>query len=111
MNVKMSEDAVIFKITEDETKTLLSGVVLKSDVRVGSDYFTIAIDPTMESRTLPELQLILHENSLVLKTTLKTVQALSDLGKISEGISVSMNDMKIVLQIDVRGNRNQKKFE
>ena len=104
MNVKISEEAITFKVTEEEMKTLLSGSVLKSDVRIGPDRFTIKIDPTEESDDIPPvLHPILQERALVLKTTAQTVQDLSALGKNKEGLSsISTNGMKVVLQVDVR---------
>ena len=102
MNVKIAEDAITFKVTESEMKTLLSGNALQSCVQIGPDRFVIGIDPISVGQGSSVLLPVLQERSLVLKTTLETVQALSALGKNKEGISMSTDGLKATLQLDIR---------
>lgn len=108
MNVKISQDSVTFKISEDELHLLMRGRALEQKTLMGSGEFVMVIDPNPQEfyedfRERP-LKLILDraESRLMLCTTMDEIQKLSDMGKSRDGLSAHIGGIDVFLQVDVR---------
>ena len=108
MNVKISEDSVTFKITEEEMKHLLTGSTLEKKILIGQSDFVMVIDPNpheyFEDFKEAPLKLILDraESCLTLCTTVDEIKKLSEMGKSREGLSAHIGGIDVFLQVDVR---------
>ena len=108
MNVKISEDSVTFKITEEEMKHLLTGSALEKKILIGQSDFVMVIDPNpheyFEDFKEAPLKLILDraESCLMLCTTVDEIKKLSEMGKSREGLSAHIGGIDVFLQVDVR---------
>lgn len=115
MNVKISENAVTFKITEDELNFLLTGKSLEKKILIGKNDFVMVIDPhppeyCADFKEAP-LKLILDraESCLILFTTMDEIRKLADMGKSRDGLSAHVGGLDILLQVDVRHDSREKK--
>lgn len=117
MNVKISEDSVTFKITEEELRTLLSGRMLEKKMMLGRGTFVVVIDPDpepfFEDAADHPLKLIhdKFETCLMLCTSKDNVQKLFDMGKCRDGLSCRADGMEVFLQVDVRGDSRAKNMQ
>ncbi len=108
MNVKIAEDSLTFKISEEELKILLSGTALEKKVMIGHNAFTMAVDPlpheSFDDAQEKPLKLILDrkESCLLLCTSMDDIQKLSDMGKSRDGLSAHIDGLDVFLQVDVR---------
>lgn len=109
MNVKITENSVTFKITEEEMNVLTEGEVLEKTVPVGTDGFVMAIDPTSEDSLL----LVFDDTKpcLTLRTTKEQIEKLVSMGKSKEGLSTHVNGLDVFLQVDLRADSRTRKKE
>jgi hypothetical protein len=115
MNVKISESAVTFKITEEELNYLLTGSALEQEILIGGNNFVMSIDPNPQEyfedfKEVP-LKLILDrsESCLMLCTTMDEIEKLSDMGKSRDGLSAHTGNLDIFLQVDIRKDSRSRK--
>ncbi len=110
MNLKIAENSVTFKITEEELKLLLSGRSLETIVPIAGNDFAMVIQPSKKDIEAP-LILILDrdESCLQLTTTNAQLQKLMDIGKNREGLSSMLNSLRVSLQVDVRADSRPRK--
>ena len=114
MNIKISEDSVTFKITEEEMKHLLTGSALEKKTLIGKSDFVMVINPNpheyFEDFKESPLKLILDraESCLMLCTTVEEIKKLSKMGKSREGISAHIDGINVYLQVDVRKDSRSK---
>lgn len=117
MNVKIGEDSVTFKITEEELRVLLSGHALEKKMMLGRGTFVVVIDPDpepfFEDAAEHPLKLIhdKFETCLILCTSKDNVQKLFDMGKNRDGLSCHVDGMDVFLQVDVRGDSRSKSLQ
>lgn len=110
MNVKISEDSVTFKISEEELGTLLSGKALEKKMMLGKGAFVIVIDPEPEpffdDAIEHPLKLIQDrfETCLMFCTSKENIQKLFNMGKSRDGLVCHADGMDVFLQVDVRGD-------
>ena len=116
MNVKITEKSIIFKVTEDELKILVTGQALERATPIGGRSFAMVIDPDpvpyFEGSTPDPLQLILDrdEACLIYCTSKDQIQKLVDMGKRKEGLMIHTdNGLKVFLQVDVRADSRPRK--
>lgn len=108
MKVKISEEAIVFKLAEVEMERLLAFHFLETKINIGQSHFCIAIDlnaykefPVYNEsslRLLPDRS----ESCLMLYTTPEEIQKLADMGKDRDGLSFRSGDVECFLQVDVR---------
>lgn len=110
MNVKIAENAVTFKITEEELDVLLNGQTLEKIVPMAASDFAMVIDPAGENSDVP-LKLIFghNESRLILCTSPEQIRTLAAMGKSREGLSCHWNGLDIALQVDVRADSRPRK--
>lgn len=115
MNVKISQNSVTFKISEDELHHLMNGHALEQKTLIGSSEFVMVIDPEPQEffedfREKP-LKLILDrsESCLMLCTTIEEIQKLNDMGKSRDGLSAHIGGIDVFLQVDLRQDSRPKK--
>lgn len=110
MNVKISEDSVTFKISEEELRTLLSGRSLEKKMMLGRGAFVVVIDPDPEpffdDAIEHPLKLIQDrfETCIMFCTSKENIQKLFDMGKSRDGLACHADGMDVFLQVDVRGD-------
>lgn len=110
MNVKFSENAVTFKITEQELNRLLTGAPLEQTLRIGLDDFSMSIDPGASEDGHAAMHILWDRPKarLSLRTTLDQIRELSAMGKSREGLSAHLGGMDVFLQVDVRKDSREK---
>lgn len=115
MKVKISEEAIVFKIAEAEMERLLADHFLETAVNIGQSRFCMAIDlkAYKESPDYKECPLrLLPDRSgpcLVLCTTPEEIQKLAEMGKDRDGLSFRSGDVECRLQVDVRNDSRSRK--
>lgn len=92
MNIRIGNQNIRFKVTEDELGQLLSGD-------------TLEINSLISARIIPNGSdiLVKHNNGeLILMVSKQRLLELMDMGKNREGISAQQGDLSLYLQVDVR---------
>ena len=108
MNVKIAEDSLTFKISEDELNTLLAGTALEKEIIIGGNAFTIAVDPLHHENAddAGEISLALtlacEKSCLRLCASMNDIKKLSDMGKNRDGLSARIDGLAVSLQVDMR---------
>lgn len=115
MKVKISEETVVFKLTEVEMERLLADQFLETKINIGQGHFYIAIDLNAHKefpdykesplRLLPDRS----ETCLMLYTTPEEIKKLADMGKDRDGLSFRSGDIECRLQVDVRNDSRSRK--
>lgn len=115
MKVKISEDAVVFKLAEVEMERLLADRFLETKINIGHSHLCIAIDLNAHKefpdykesslRLLPDRS----ESCLMLFTTPEEIRKLADMGKDRDGLSFRSGDIECCLQVDVRKDSRSRK--
>ncbi len=100
MNVKIAEDAVVFKITETELNALSSKGTLDCDIPLGGGLFALSIGAGAE----PGVALHGADGVTTLSLTVSAGQLgeLRDMGKNRDGLRIDHPDLDIRLQVDMR---------
>ena len=92
MNIKIEEQNIRFKITEEELNQLLSGAQLE-------------INALIFVRIIPKGSdvLVKHNNGeIVLTVPKQNLVELMDMGKSQSGLKMKQGDLSLSLQVDVR---------
>lgn len=115
MKVKISEETVVFKISEAEMERLLADQCLEIKINIGQSHFCIAIDlkaheefPDYKGtplRFFPDRS----ESCLMLYTTSEEIRKLADIGKDRDGLLFRSGDVECRLQVDVRNDSRSRK--
>lgn len=103
MNVKISENTAVFKISEDEMNRLATGEALRQDVSLGGGVLSLAINVGMDdAATAVTLAGGDGASVLTLTVTPEQVQALRDMGKNRDGLCIDSGGIEAHLQVDMR---------
>ncbi len=103
MNVKITDKAIIFKITEGELEQLVGGVNITKNIPLLPQAFTTIINAnTTHKKLIAELSPEENKVTLTLHAPQKYIQQLAEMGKNNDGISCSHNGVNIQLQVDVK---------
>jgi len=103
MNVKIEEQNLKFKISEEELKILLEGHCLNTKVSFLDKTLTIVLNPQGSTPEM-ESKLSCDEGDVYLTLFIPPVkiQELSVIGKNREGVKSQTNDNCLSLQVDIR---------
>ncbi len=103
MNVKIEDQNLRFKISEDELKTLLGGHSVHTKIIFLDKTLVVTINPNGRGKMMePKLILDEVEAYLNLLVSSSTMQVLSDLGKSREGLKQEVNGTSVTLQVDMK---------
>lgn len=99
MNVKFSENAVTFKISEEELYRLSNGQDVENIYALGG-----AVCHRIESvgDQKDEMMLVINDMSMILHVPMRHIKTLLNIGKNREGIHTNIGDTKLSLQVDIR---------
>ena len=105
MNIKIKEQNLRFKITEDELNSLLSGHCQHVKVTMLDKTLVVVINPQGRSEAM-EVKLIQDHNEVYLNIFVppEKLQELSDIGRNRKGIETNIKNLLISLQVDVRAD-------
>lgn len=110
MNVRITEESVTFKITEEELNILSTGQSIEKTVPIGGNDFAMVIDPDpteyfADFEKAP-LKLILDrdESCLMLCTSKDQIQRLVDMGRSKEGLRAHVKGLDVFLQVDLKAD-------
>lgn len=103
MNVRIEDQNLRFKITEDELKVLLDGHCLHVRVDLLEKSLVATINPNGHGRDI-EPKLVMNQNNTCLHLLVppSRVQALFDLGKNRDGLVQEIGGVSIILQVDMK---------
>ncbi len=103
MNVKISESAVTFKITEEELNRLLAGTALEQKILIGGHDFITIIDPVpQDGHASFRLVWTQPDSCLKLCAAMDEIRKLSAMGKSRDGLSARAGNLDVFLQVDMR---------
>lgn len=104
MNVKIEEQKLRFKISEDELKTLLKGNPVNAKVTLFDKILVTTINPHGRDKIM-EPKLVLDRQDVYLNLLIPptVVQELFDMGQSREGLKKEIGGISISLQVDMRG--------
>jgi len=109
MNVRIEEQNLRFKISEEELGLLLNGQCLSERVGITSKGFVITINPQGRGDGMePKLVLDQTEACLQLLVPSEIVQELFEMGRSRSGISCDVDGVSISLQVNVRGDSRKR---
>ncbi|GJL85392.1 MAG: hypothetical protein DHS20C02_11670 [Micavibrio sp.] len=106
MNVRIGEQDLRFKITEEELKTLLAGQCLHVNVGLLNKTLVATINPQGSGESM-ESKLVLDDSEAYLNLLIPPgkVEELSDMGRSRAGLKASSDDgLSISLQVDMRAD-------
>jgi len=116
MKVKISEDAIVFKLAEAEMERLLSDCFLETKTNIGQSHFCIAIDlnahKELPDDKRPSLKMFTDQSKtcLMLYMTREEMQKLADMGKDRNGLSFRSGEIECCLQVDIRKDSRSRKI-
>ncbi len=96
MNLKIDQQHLTFKITQDELNTLCEG----SPLKVQTTLIDINITPTGHDKSMHCTKDKDHNINLTIAQD--TLNELSNMGRNKEGITQQIDEMSITLQVDIR---------
>ena len=103
MNVKIKEQDLRFKITEEELNQLLDNHCLHLKVEFPGKEFVVTINPQEQGKDMePKLVLDQSETYLQLVVPATALQDLSEMGRSRGGLKQQIGGVSVSLQVDVR---------
>ncbi len=105
MNVRIEEQKLRFKISEEELGTLLDGHSIHVSVTLLNKTFKVTINPNRLNDSM-EGKLVLEQSEVYLNLLVppSEIQALSEMGRSRCGLENQIGDLSISLQVDLRGD-------
>ncbi len=102
MNVKMKNQNLRFKISDEELEQLLSGRCLHVTLALFGKRFVATINPAGRGETM-ETKLIFDDQDCYLNLLVPPflVQEIADMGKNCEGLKQRVKGVSITLQVDM----------
>ena len=109
MNIKITEQNLRFKITEEELAALLSGKIVKTKIKLLDKSFIVAIKP-QESGDAIKTEFLFESNTAFLNlfTPSAEIQKLFDMGRNRKGLEQKIGDVFINIQVDIRSDSRRK---
>lgn len=102
MNVKIKEQNLRFKISEEELTNLLDGRPIHTKTTLFDKTLVVSLNPNGRGESMePKLVLDQSEAYLNLCVPPADIQALFDLGKNRDGLRQEINGVSITLQVDM----------
>ncbi len=103
MNVKIEEQHLRFKISEEELTTLLAGHCLHVKTGLLDKALVVTVNPQGRGKNMePKLVLDQKDAYLNLLVPPSCVQKLFDLGKNRDGLVQEINGVSITFQVDMK---------
>ena len=103
MNIKINEESIIFRITEDELNILRQESLLEKRVRFCNHYIAMVIEV---SQDISDMRMILipdrDEICFTLTISPDHLTKLFTMGRDRDGIKQILSDKTIFLQVDVK---------
>jgi hypothetical protein len=111
MNVKIDNQSILFKITEEELYVLQAGRKVNVNLSVATLGICFEILPHAQAETLSLASKYMgKETAVALRVSAQAVQRLVDMGKDRDGISINSGGNTLTLQVDMKSdNRPRKK--
>lgn len=105
MNVKLAEQAVRFKISEDELNALLQGQDVVEQIKFTGKDMRILICPVADDEGCGVCPELISMDDMVFVNLIighERLQKLYDMGRSREGIICQCGDIDVALQVDYR---------
>jgi len=99
MNLRISENDFRFRITPQDLDMLLNGRDIDQRVCVGAHCFGYRISPVTREKTM---KLEMAVSGFCLFVPRETLEALRDMGRSKEGVSMQQGDVTLSLQLDIK---------
>lgn len=100
MNLKISDKAITYKITEDELYNLSYGQKIENVLTLAETILYYSVEK--DDRQVDGMSLIVDTQNMILKVPAHHIQTLLDLGKDRDGVQSCVNGIKLSLQVDIR---------
>ncbi len=105
MKIRIEEQDIRFKISEDELNTLISGHCLHIKTSFLEQTLITTINPQGVGKEMePKLVLDKREVYLNLLVPSARIQELSDIGKSRSGLQQKIDGLSVSLQVDLRAD-------
>lgn len=103
MKVKIGNQSLKFKISEEELNILLLDKCIHTKINFLDKTFVICVNP-QKQKTDIELNLVTEEDEVYisLQMPFTKIEALSDIGKCRSGIEEEVCGITVSLQVDIR---------
>lgn len=102
MNVRIKNQNLRFKISEEELDLLLDKHPVHAKVELLDKTLVVSINPAGKSEVLePKLVLDKNEAYLSLSVSLEQLQALSDMQPSRDGLKQKSGELSVTLQVDM----------
>lgn len=103
MNVKIKNQNMCFKITQDELKNLYLGKKLQTKINLLKEMLIVTIDPTGTiEEMIANINLDKNKATLNLQISPEKLKELSNMGRSRDGLQQNMDGVVISLQVDIR---------
>ncbi len=105
MNVRIEEQNLRFKISEEELEKLLGGHCVHAKITLLGKALIVCVNPAGRGGELAS-KLVLDQSDVYLTLLIppSSVQELSDMGRSRAGLQQEVDGLSISLQVDVRAD-------
>ncbi len=109
MNVRLKNQNIRFKITQEELEKLLIGDCLHIDLNLLGKNLIALINPKGLSDIM-ESKLAVDERDIYISLIVPPdhVQKLADMGRSKEGLQQKIGNLTITLQVDLKSDKRQR---
>ncbi len=103
MNVKIENQTLKFKISEEELNVLLLDKCIHTKINLLDKSFVICVNPQKEKKDIA-LNFVTEDDEVYISLFMPftKIEELSNKGKCRSGIETEVNDIAISLQVDIR---------
>lgn len=107
MNVRIDENSLRFRITEEELSQLLQGQELNMETVIGQNCFQAEIIPDPQDKRI--FCHMTQESRLSLHIGQAHLRELADMGRNRKGVEAMQDPLQISLQVDIRADRRPRR--
>lgn len=104
MKLKIGENSLRFKITEDELQILRAGKVLHEAVNIAGSRLAFTIDPSGSGDVMISDY---RDNFIRLIVPPSLIEELVEKGRSKEGLEGNQDGLSLMLQVDIRSHKHQ----
>ncbi|MGH1378752.1 MAG: DUF7009 family protein [Alphaproteobacteria bacterium] len=103
MNIRIEEQKIRFKISEEELKELMEGHIINSHIDFMANSMTVLINPNALGDNMEVKHVFDDDMSYItLLVPSHILSDLNDMGKNRDGVSAKQGEVSLSLQVDVR---------
>lgn len=105
MNLRLGDNSLLFKITEEELLTLIGGTPLEQTLSLPGGSISVRIEPGADRERLDPVIDRGESPGIRLPVSHALLDRLRSLGRDRDGLQHQSGDTRVALRVDVRGRK------